>query len=73
MPARPILFLLDEFAAVGRLDEVRRGMGLMAGYGVQLRPIFQDFSQLTAIYGKSAETFFANAEVVRAFNVQDLE
>jgi type IV secretion system protein VirD4 len=72
-PARPILFLLDEFAALGRLDEVRRGMGLMAGYGVQLWPIFQDFSQLTAIYGKSAETFFANAEVVQAFNVQDLE
>jgi type IV secretion system protein VirD4 len=72
-PARPILFLLDEFAALGRLDEVRRGMGLMAGFGVQLWPIFQDFSQLAAIYGKSAETFFANAEVVQAFNVQDLE
>jgi type IV secretion system protein VirD4 len=72
-PARPILFLLDEFAALGRLDEVRRGMGLMAGYSVQLWPIFQDFSQLAAIYGKSAETFFANAEVVQAFNVQDLE
>ena len=31
---RPVLFLLDEFAALGRLDEVRRGVGLMAGYGV---------------------------------------
>ena len=52
---------------------MRRGIGLMAGYGVQIWPIFQDFSQLPAIYGKSAETFFANAEVVQAFNVHDLE
>ena len=72
-PARPILFLLDEFAALGRLDEVRRGVGLMAGYGVQFWPILQDFSQLTSIYGKSADTFIANAEVLQAFNVQDLE
>lgn len=31
---RPPLFLLDEFAALGRLDPVERAMGLMAGYGV---------------------------------------
>lgn len=71
-PARPILFLLDEFAALGRLDEVRRGVGLMAGYGVQFWPIVQDFSQLYSIYGASADTFIANAEVLQAFNVQDL-
>lgn len=72
-PARPILFLLDEFAALGRLDEVRRGVGLMAGYGVQFWPILQDFSQLISIYGASADTFIANAEVLQAFDVQDLE
>ncbi|CAH0357344.1 Conjugal transfer protein TraG [Sphingobium sp. CECT 9361] len=32
-PARPVLFLLDEFAALGRLEPVERAMGLMAGYG----------------------------------------
>ena len=72
-PARPVLFLLDEFAALGRLDEVRRGVGLMAGYGVQFWPILQDFSQLISTYGDSADTFLANAEVLQAFNVQDLE
>src|SRR3546814_3866982 len=36
-PARPVLFLLDEFAALGRLEPVERAMGLMAGYGIQLR------------------------------------
>src|SRR3546814_17716576 len=37
-PARPVLFLLDEFAALGRLEPVERAMGLMAGYGLQLWP-----------------------------------
>ncbi|MFG6634204.1 type IV secretory system conjugative DNA transfer family protein, partial [Sulfitobacter sp. 1A09132] len=38
----PTLFLLDEFAALGRLEAVERAMGLMAGYGLQLWPILQD-------------------------------
>ncbi|PKP67870.1 MAG: hypothetical protein CVT83_07705, partial [Alphaproteobacteria bacterium HGW-Alphaproteobacteria-5] len=42
----PTLFLLDEFAALGRLEAVERAMGLMAGYGLQLWPILQDMSQL---------------------------
>ena len=37
----PALFLLDEFAALGRLEAVERAMGLMAGYGLQLWPILQ--------------------------------
>ena len=37
----PTLFLLDEFAALGRLEAVERAMGLMAGYGLQLWPILQ--------------------------------
>ncbi|MEI6318791.1 MAG: type IV secretory system conjugative DNA transfer family protein, partial [Pseudomonadota bacterium] len=37
-PAEPVLYLLDEFAALGYLAPVERAMGLMAGYGVQLWP-----------------------------------
>lgn len=33
-PPRPVLFLLDEFAALGHLEPVERAMGLMAGYGI---------------------------------------
>jgi type IV secretion system protein VirD4 len=46
-PATPVLFLLDEFAALGRpLAPVERAMGLMAGSGVQMWPILQDVHQL---------------------------
>jgi len=70
-PDRPVLFLLDEFAALGRLEPVERAMGLMAGYGLQLWPILQDMHQLRATYGERAGTFMSNAGVVQAFGVND--
>ena len=69
----PTLFLLDEFAALGRLEAVERAMGLMAGYGVQLWPILQDMSQLKDLYGARANTFVANAGVLQCFGVNDFE
>lgn len=69
----PTLFLLDEFAALGRLEAVERAMGLMAGYGLQLWPILQDMSQLRDLYGDRAGTFIANAGVQQVFGVNDFE
>ncbi len=70
---QPALFLLDEFAALGRLEAVERAMGLMAGYGLQLWPILQDMSQLKDLYGARANTFVANAGVLQTFGVNDFE
>ena len=70
---QPSLFLLDEFAALGRLEAVERAMGLMAGYGLQLWPILQDMSQLKDLYGARANTFVANAGVLQTFGVNDFE
>ncbi|WP_157080373.1 type IV secretory system conjugative DNA transfer family protein, partial [Sphingobium cloacae] len=70
-PARPVLFLLDEFAALGRLEPVERAMGLMAGYGIQLWPILQDVHQLRALYERRAGTFLSNAGVLQIFGVND--
>lgn len=70
-PVVPVLYLLDEFAALGHLAPVERAMGLMAGYGVQLWPILQDVHQLRATYGQRAGTFFSNAGVLQVFGVND--
>lgn len=70
-PAVPVLYLLDEFAALGHLASVERAMGLMAGYGVQLWPILQDVHQLRATYGRRAGTFLSNAGVLQVFGVND--
>ena len=72
-PPRPVLLLLDEFAALGRLQPVERAMGLMAGYGLQLWPILQDINQLRGLYGTSVGTFMSNAGVLQAFRVNDYD
>ncbi|EYR84211.1 Ti-type conjugative transfer system protein TraG [Shinella sp. DD12] len=70
-PAAPVLYLLDEFAALGHLAPVERAMGLMAGYGVQLWPILQEVHQLRATCGQRASTFLSNAGVLQVFGVND--
>ncbi|MBA4013256.1 MAG: conjugal transfer protein TraG [Phenylobacterium sp.] len=70
---RSVLFLLDEFAALGRLEPVERAFALMAGYGVQLWAILQDLHQLRGLYGAQAGTFLSNAEIIQIFNVADIE
>lgn len=72
VPTNPVLFLLDEFAALGRLQAVETAMGLLAGYGVLLWPILQDLSQLQDLYPRRWRSFLANAGTVQAFGVNDM-
>lgn len=69
----PVLFLLDEFATLGRLEPLAQAYGLMAGYGVQLWAILQDLHQLKALYGERHGTFLANAAITQVFNVADID
>ena len=70
-PEKPVLFLLDEMAALGRLKPVETAFGLMAGFGMQLWGIVQDLSQLERIYGKGWETFIGNSGVLQYFGSRD--
>ncbi|WP_050452577.1 type IV secretory system conjugative DNA transfer family protein [Candidatus Burkholderia verschuerenii] len=70
-PPAPVLYLLDEFAALGELAPIEWAMGLMASYGVQLWPIVQDVHQLRATYGQRAGTFLSKAGVLQVFGVND--
>ena len=70
-PRTPVLLMLDECAALGRMKPVEQGFGLAAGYGVQIWAIFQDVHQLRAAYGAAADSFLANAGVTQAFHVND--
>lgn len=68
----PVLFVLDEFAALGRLEAIEKAAGLMAGYGVKLMPVLQDLGQLKRHYKESWETFLGNAGVLQFFANSDL-
>lgn len=45
------LFLLDEFAALGRVDILVDGVSWLAGYNVRVFCVIQSPSQLEAVYG----------------------
>ena len=69
----PVLFMVDECAALGRLEILETAVGLMRGYGLKLWLIFQDLPQLKSIYEKRWGSFISNAGVKQFFNVNDLE
>jgi type IV secretion system protein VirD4 len=70
-PKQPIIFILDELAALGRLSMVEQAFGLMAGFGMQLWGVVQDTSQLKRIYDDGWETFIGNAGVIQYFGSRD--
>jgi type IV secretory pathway TraG/TraD family ATPase VirD4 len=66
------LFLIDEFPALGRLDEIVGGIGTMAGYGVDFVLVAQGMDQLKDAYGDAANTILANCAYKWFCNVSDL-
>ncbi|WP_374942011.1 type IV secretory system conjugative DNA transfer family protein [Sphingomonas sp.] len=71
-PPRPVLFMLDEFAQLGRMPIIEDAYGLMAGMGLQLHVIFQDLARAKRLYGEGWQTFAANAGVMQFFGTRDL-
>jgi type IV secretion system protein VirD4 len=68
------LFLLSEFAQLGKLSMVSTALAQGAGYGIQLFPVLQDINQLRAIYGKDeAHTFLGMSGATFAFTPNDPE
>ena len=68
------LFLLSEFAQLGKLSMVSAALAQGAGYGIQLFPVLQDINQLRAIYGPhEAHTFLGMSGATFAFTPNDWE
>ena len=56
-----VLLLMDEFAAIGKISILSRGISYVAGYGLRLLTIIQSPSQLREIYGHDGtETLMEN-------------
>ncbi len=68
----PMLFMLDEFAQMGRMPVIENNIALLRGYGVKLWPVFQDLAQAQDLYEKRWESFIGNAGVVQSFAPQDV-
>ena len=71
-PNPPVYFLIEEAAALGRMETIETAYGLMAGYGMQLHLIVQDFNQLLDLYQQRWQTFIANSGAIQIFGTNDL-
>ncbi|MBC6942057.1 MAG: hypothetical protein DWB45_04960 [Xanthomonadales bacterium] len=73
------LFLLDEFAQLGRLQAIEDAISLVRGYGARFWLFVQDLSQLKGVYPKwqtflanSAKQFYGTADFETAKYVSDM-
>lgn len=71
MPATRVVFVLDEFAHLGRMQPVERDVGIAGGYGLTLWLLVQDLAQLKGIYPEKWQSFLANSDVFQAFGTND--
>lgn len=56
-----LLMLIDEFAALGKMQVLVDAIAFVRGYNIRLMPIFQSPRQVQAIYGeRHAAAFFEN-------------
>jgi type IV secretion system protein VirD4 len=71
---RRTLFLLSEFAALGRLESVAGAMAQGRAYQCQLAPVLQDINQLRSTFGRDlANTFLGMSGATFAFAPNDPE
>jgi type IV secretion system protein VirD4 len=68
----PVLFMLDEFAQLGRLEVIEQNINLIREYGVKLWPILQDLPQLKTHYPNRWDSFISAAGIKHLFAAQDL-
>jgi len=67
------LVILDEFAALGRVQVIASAVSFLAGYGLRLLPILQSTEQLEALYGQvTARNMLKNCDVRIVFPPDDM-
>ena len=66
------MFMIDEFLALGRLDELPRDIATMSGYGVDFTLVVQGLDQLKEVYGEAHATILSNCAYKWFCNVKDL-
>ena len=55
------------------MSQLETAAALLAGYGLKIWSIWQDFTQAEGIFGKRWETFLGNASVFQSFGLNDMK
>ncbi len=69
-PVQPTLFLIDEAAQLGEVNEIRSALTLMRAYGMRVWLFFQDMSQLQSIYKNDWESIINNCNIQQFFGAK---
>ncbi len=70
----PLLFMMDEFARLGRVDSLAQAPQYVRDYGIRMAYVVQDQEQMRAIYGKEgANDIFGNLGAEVVFGTASLE
>ncbi len=70
-PEVPDLFLIDEAAQMGGLDELLMAASLLRGYGVRTWTFWQSIGQMEALYGLRSREFLDNAGTLSMFGASN--
>lgn len=68
-PKHRVLFVIDEFPALGRLEAVQVGINVIRSYRVILWPIIQNLNQLVHLYQDSYQSFLDATGAVQVFSI----
>ena len=68
-----VLFLMDEFSSLRRMESFHKNIGLFREYHLRISIIIQELSQLYDTYGRDGAKVFLNAKARIAFTQNDLE
>jgi type IV secretion system protein VirD4 len=70
IPDMNTLFLIDEAAQLGHLEQLQTAKTLLRGYGLQTWSFWQDFSQIKHLY-PNWETMVNNSAVLQVFGAKN--
>lgn len=67
------MLLMDEFPALGKIEDMPRDIATMSGYGLDYMLAVQGIDQIKDLYGQAAGTILSNCAYKWFCNVNDLE
>lgn len=68
-----VLFLIDEFPALKRMDRISTGLATLRKYKVWFWPVIQNLGQLKLLYGQNWQGFMSNSGCKQFIGASDLE
>lgn len=69
-----ILFMIDEFARIGKIKTITNGLATLRSKGIQIMLILQSLAQLDAIYGKDTRKIITdNCNYKVVLNANDVD